>query len=86
MEEKEPKTEVADTEIPIENEQGTAQESDNAPQSDPISSFLENPKVNLYLGRAAKTMVFFAILGCIVILAAVTAISNLINQALTPHQ
>ena len=51
-------------------------------QSNHIGNFLDNPKVSRYLGRATKAMAFFAILGSIVILVAVIAISNLINNAI----
>ena len=61
--------------------QDTGEQISSAP-SNQTGNFLDNPKVGRYLGRATKAMAFFAILGSIVILVAVTAISNLINNAL----
>ena len=44
------------------------------------ASLLEHPKVKTYIGRMSKIMVLFAILGCLMMIAAVTAITSLFNS------
>ena len=44
------------------------------------ASLLEHPKVKSYIGRMSKIMVLFAILGCLMMIAAVTAITSLFNS------
>ena len=44
------------------------------------ASLLEHPKVKTYIGRVSKIMVLFAILGCLMMIAAVTAITSLFNS------
>ena len=45
-------------------------------------SLLENPKVKTYIGRMSKVMLLFAILGCGLMIAAVTAISTVFSMFL----
>lgn len=45
-------------------------------------SFIENPKVQTYLKRATQSMLFFAILGCALIVGAVMGISYVFDHAL----
>lgn len=45
-------------------------------------SLLDNPKVKTYIGRMSKVMLLFAILGCGLMIAAVTAISTVFSMFL----
>ena len=51
---------------------------------DQISQLMSHPRVKGYLGKSIKIVAGFAILGCLLLLAAVTALSNMIGNAL-PH-
>lgn len=42
--------------------------------------FMDDPRIQKYLGRATKTMLLFAVLGCALIVVAVTAISYTFNS------
>ncbi len=42
--------------------------------------FMDDPKIQKYLSRATKTMLLFAVLGCALIVVAVTAISWTFNS------
>jgi len=51
---------------------------------DPIKRLMEHPKASGYMGKAVKAVAGMAILGCIILYVAITALSNLIGNAL-PH-
>lgn len=42
--------------------------------------FMDDPRIQKYLSRATKTMLLFAVLGCALIVVAVTAISWTFNS------
>jgi hypothetical protein len=56
----------------------------STPSADQISKLVSHPAVKGYLGKSLKLIAFFAVLGCFLMLAAITALSNIINNAL-PH-
>lgn len=75
----EPKTEIpaqaqpqAQSSAPAEN-----QEVDMVAQA---NAFLQKPMVKKYVGGMGKMMIFFAIMGCVVMIAAITAITSLFNM------
>lgn len=50
-------------------------------QFDPkLSGIMHNPKVTGYLGKATKVVAFCAISGCILLVIAIFAVTNLMNQ------
>ncbi|MBS1999255.1 MAG: hypothetical protein JSS86_23170 [Cyanobacteria bacterium SZAS LIN-2] len=51
---------------------------------DAITKLTEHPGISRYMGKAVKAVAGLAVLGCIVLWLAITALSNLITNAL-PH-
>jgi hypothetical protein len=54
------------------------------PSADQLNKLVSHPLVKGYLGKSLKLIALFAILGCCLMLAAITALSSIINNAL-PH-
>jgi hypothetical protein len=57
---------------------------DNKDITNQINSFVTNPKVSGYLSKTVKAVAGMAILGCILLWVAITALSAIITNAL-PH-
>ncbi len=60
-------------------------EANNATNADPYglnaaNDLLSNPKVKKYMGRMSKVLIGFALLGSVMMIAAVTAITTLFNM------
>lgn len=56
---------------------GEPQEVDMVAQA---NAFLQKPMVKKYVGGMGKMMIFFALLGCFAMIAAITAITSLFNM------
>ena len=56
---------------------------ETTPQTgDPIGNLIRHPAVAGYLGKSIKIIALFAILGCVLLWGAITALSNIIGGAL----
>jgi len=47
-----------------------------------IGKIVQNPRVTNYLGKSIKIIAAFAVVGCILLVVAITAISNILTNAL----
>lgn len=82
------KSEIKETADPAAVPPQTAPVADNASAGQPADPYglnaandlLSNPKVKKYMGRMSKVLIGFAILGSIMMILAVTAISTLFNM------
>lgn len=50
---------------------------------DQLTRLVEHPMVNKYLGRATKVVAVCAIAGCLLMVIAITAVTQLFNQILS---
>lgn len=66
-----------------ENGHAAQQGADIEPVAEQIGKMLQHPMVNRYLGKATKVVAVCAILGCALLVIAITAVTNLFNQILS---
>jgi hypothetical protein len=76
----EPKTEVQPQAAPQQAQPGAPGDYQEVDMMAQANAFLQKPMVKKYVGGMGKMMIFFAIMGCLVMVGAIFAITSLFNM------